>query len=123
MKGITKNQAEVLTYLKKGGPDGNLDFDQLLEQLSWEPTKAAAQFTIRALIGKGLIEKLPSLELRRSRQRICYQLTAEGKSVLDPRPPSLSVGISSIPGVSEDLKSVNDDDFGFEKDWIEEISG
>lgn len=99
MRGLTKNQLELLTHVKKGGADGLLDFDQLLDLLSWTPTKAAAQFTIRALIAKGLLEKLPTLELRRSRKRICYQLTEEGKKVFDPRPALPEGDDFSVPGL------------------------
>lgn len=99
MRGVTPNQLELLSHVKAGGPDGPIDFDQLLDLLSWSPSKAAAQFTIRALIGKGLLAKLPSLELRRSRKRICYQLTREGKLVFDPRPALPDEADSSVPGL------------------------
>lgn len=107
LRGLTRNQTELLTLVKAGGPDGHLDFDQLLDELSWTPTKEAAQFTIRALIKKGVLEKLPELEFRRSRNRICYRLTAEGFRVFDPRSVlSLEVG-SSGSGSSEEYESIH----------------
>ncbi|CAM3317916.1 hypothetical protein [Polaromonas hydrogenivorans] len=48
------------------------------------PSKESAQFTIRAMVTKRLIEKAP-LESRRGRNRICYRLAEGGKAVLDPR--------------------------------------
>lgn len=96
MRGLTKNQVELLMLVRAGGPDGDLDFDQLLEQLSWEPSKESAQFTIRALVKRGLLSKLSELQFRRSRKRICYRLTPEGLQALDPRsplPPEASEGL------------------------------
>jgi len=97
MRGLTKNQVELLLIVRKQGPDGPIDFDQLLDQLSWTPSKESAQFTIRALIGKGVLEKLTELQFRRSRKRICYQLTDEGHRFLDPRAPLAGLTERSKP--------------------------
>lgn len=86
MRGVTPYQLEILTHVRGASEDESLDFDQLLERLSWRPSKESAQFTIRATITKGLLEKKPDLELRRGRKRVCYRLTAEGVRVFDPRP-------------------------------------
>ena len=85
MKGVTRNQVEILTYVKQGGPDGSIDFDQLLDLLSWMPTKESAQFTIRSLVRKGYLLKEPELVPRRGRKRVCYRLSREGSLLLDPR--------------------------------------
>lgn len=84
MKGVTHYQLEILKHVQKGGPDGALDFDQLLELLSWRPTKESAQFTIRAVVKKALMLK-GDLELRRGRKRVLYQITPAGLEALDPR--------------------------------------
>lgn len=88
MKGVTDKQLEALQLVSVGATAGSgdaIDFDQLLERLTWKPTKQSAQFTIRALIAKGLITKAGQL-LRRGRLRVVYQMTKAGKLVLDPRP-------------------------------------
>jgi predicted transcriptional regulator len=82
MKGVTSHQLEVLRLVV--GSPVPIDLDELLPQLSWEPSKEAAQFTIRALVKKGLISKRP-LELRRGRNRVSYHPTTDGRLVLDPR--------------------------------------
>lgn len=94
MKGVTPYQTELLMKLRDiEATSGKLvDFDQLLTQLSWAPSKESAQFTIRAVIQKGFMEKRP-IETRRGRNRVCYQITHSGMLILDPRHP--------IPGVSE----------------------
>lgn len=84
MKGITRHQIEALGLI--AGSRDPIDLDQLLPKLSWEPSKEAAQFTIRALVTKGMVEKLP-LKLRRGRLRVSYQMTPKGSLVLDPRGP------------------------------------
>lgn len=85
MRSLTANQLELLMHVGAGGPDGPLDFDQLLALLSWKPTKESAQFPIRSLVKRGLLEK-GELSYRRGRRRVMYHLTAEGRLVLDPRP-------------------------------------
>lgn len=86
MKGVTAYQLELLTTLScREAATGRLtDLDQLLETLSWVPSKESAQFTIRALVARGFIAKAP-LESRRGRNRICYRLLEAGRLVLDPR--------------------------------------
>lgn len=88
MKGVTKYQLEILVRMREisAGSGRLADFDQILEQLSWMPTKDSAQFTVRALIRKGLMAKCP-LEHRRGRLRVCYDLTASGRLLFDPRTP------------------------------------
>jgi predicted transcriptional regulator len=95
MKGVTRHQVEVLQRVNAAGDD-LLDMDQLLPQLSWEPSKEAAQFTIRALIRKGMLEKMP-LKLRRGRLRVSYKVTGKGKVVLDPRGDIVDVGATVPP--------------------------
>ena len=86
IRGVTAYQHELLTTLSRlEQATGRLtDFDQLLGQLSWTPSKESAQFTIRAMIAKGFIEKA-AIEPRRGRNRICYRVADGGKAVLDPR--------------------------------------
>lgn len=70
MMGVTRYQLELLTTLShREASTGRLtDFDQLLESLSWMPSKESAQFTIRAMVAKGFIAKAP-LESRRGCER------------------------------------------------------
>lgn len=99
MKGVTPYQLEILKHVAKGTAEAPVDFDELLEALSWKPTKQSAQFTIRALITKKLLEKT-GLQLRRGRKRVCYRLTREGRLVLDPRPEPVSKPLPFIPELS-----------------------
>lgn len=85
MKGVTRHQLEVLKLAQAASAP--IDLDQLLPVLSWEPSKEAAQFTIRALVKKQMLEKLP-LTLRRGRLRVSFRVTGKGGLVLDPRGPS-----------------------------------
>ena len=98
MKNLTAYQLEVLQAALAGNPagPGPVDFDQLLAKLTWKPKKEAAQFTIRACITKGLLEKT-ELQLRRGRLRVCYRVTVEGRHFLDPR-PVMSVSADPLPG-------------------------
>lgn len=88
MKGerLTKYQIELMVAVQGGAPDGSgvIDFDQLLEQLSWAPTKESCHFSLRALIRRNLLQKTEKL-LRRGRLRVGFQLTSEGNLALDPR--------------------------------------
>ena len=106
MKGVTRYQAEILSKLKglESSTGKLVDLDQLLEQLSWSPSKESVQFTIRALIQKGYIEKMP-VETRRGRNRVCYRLTEGGMKVLDPRSVILEDTAKAaeflVPGISD----------------------
>lgn len=86
---LTKYQIELLQAVAGGSTTGDatspIDFDQLLDKLSWKPTKESAHFSIRALTKRGLIEKTEKLILRRGRLRVGFRLTWAGKVVLDPR--------------------------------------
>lgn len=75
---ITAKQMEILRLIRRGNPDESfIDLDQLLERLSYRPSKASMQFSIRALIKRGLIEK-KDLEVRRGAKRITFCLTPKG---------------------------------------------
>lgn len=126
MKGVTRYQLELITTLSRlETASGRLtDFDQLLETLSWTPSKESAQFTMRALVAKGFIAKC-ALESRRGRNRVCYRLLAAGKAVLDPRPavekPEKKTEEKAeekarepfLPGMLEDLLSLPEVDLFF----------
>lgn len=105
MKGVTAYQLEIIQHVAAADDAEPLDFDQLLEKLSWHPSKESAQFPIRSLVTKGLLRKDGELRLRRGRRRVVYQLTEEGKRVLDPRVGS-GKGDSFVPGSSRSGKKV-----------------
>lgn len=84
-RGLTAYQVEILRHLMKATADEPLDFDQLLDKLSWTPSKESAQFSLRAMVGKDLIRKDPALRLRRGRKRVCWLITREGVIAMDPR--------------------------------------
>lgn len=111
MRGVSPYQLELLKLLSEVPEAEPLDFDQLLEKLSWAPSKESAQFTIRALVKKELIEKGETLELRRGRKRVTYQLTKHGNLVLDPRGPEIEsiskVEDFAIPGTPEKVEKLD----------------
>lgn len=76
---LTQKQVEVLRVIAAGNTDGtDADLDEILERVSYKPTKQAIQFSIRALIEHGLIEKTGA-EKRRGRKRVLITATALGK--------------------------------------------
>lgn len=101
MKGVTPYQLEILQHVAAAPAEEPIDFDQLLDKLSWRPSKESAQFPIRSLVAKGFVKK-GSLSLRRGRQRVTYLLTEKGKKLLDPRLGS-GKGDSSTPGASSNV--------------------
>lgn len=75
---LTPNQIEVLSVVADGNEDGSpTDLDEILERVSYKPTKQAIQFTIRSLVKYELIEKVGS-ENRRDRKRVLIGATALG---------------------------------------------
>lgn len=107
---LTKYQVEFLEEIRRGSPEdeGPVDFDQLLDRLSWHPTKASAHFSIRALIRRSLIRKSEGLLLRRGRKRVCFEMTPGGLQAMQENDtPEVGSGTPAnaaeglVPGVSE----------------------
>jgi DNA-binding MarR family transcriptional regulator len=82
---LTTKQIELLRVIATANPDGTAcDLDQVIERINYETTKASIQFSIRALISHGLIEK-SGAEKRRGRKRVLISITKEGRGyVLAP---------------------------------------
>lgn len=104
---LTIKQIELLTTIGKRNPDGGAtDLDQLLERLSYKPTKQSIQFSIRALIAHGLIQK-DAPEKRRGRTRTLISLTREGQMMIGKSPNPM---IEAIPDdLLEELSEVFED--------------
>ena len=76
---LTEKQLEVIRVIAEANTDGTpADLDEILERVSYKPTKQAIQFSIRALIEHGLIEKVGS-ENRRGRRRTLIAATLLGQ--------------------------------------------
>lgn len=73
---LTNKQYKILTVLCHGNgkdKDGNhipCDLDELLERVAYKTTKDSMQFSIRALVKRGLITK--GKEYRRGANRVVY---------------------------------------------------
>lgn len=78
MQALSNKAFEVVRVLIRGNPDGTYcDLDELLDRLSYKPSKQSLQFTIRALIKRGLIQRKDP-ELRRGQSRRILAPTAKG---------------------------------------------
>lgn len=77
-----------------GDGDAAIDLDQLLERLDYKTSKESLQFSLRALIGHGLIRKAER-ELRRDRIRQTLVPTTYGKQVYSETQPHFVSDISS----------------------------
>jgi len=74
-----------MTLLVKGNPDGSfLDIDQLIEALSYTPSKEALAWSIRYLIGYGVMIKGGTEKRRKARRRILIP-TASGYAMFGPQ--------------------------------------
>lgn len=91
---LTLKQIELLNTIGRRNPDGGaVDLDQLIERLTYKPTKQSVQFSIRALIAHGLIQKDAS-EKRRGRTRTLISLTEQGRVMIGKPKVSLVETIS-----------------------------
>lgn len=87
---LTDKQLEVLRVIAEANTDGTLaDLDEVIERVSYKPTKQAIQFSIRALVGHELIEK-QGAEKRRGRNRVLLAVTPLGLHFHSANRPSLS---------------------------------
>lgn len=91
---LTLKQIELLNTIGRRNPDGGaVDLDQLIERLTYKPTKQSVQFSIRALIAHGLIQK-DAPEKRRGRTRTLISLTEQGRVMIGKPKVSLVETIS-----------------------------
>lgn len=85
---ISKKQAEVLSVIARGNPDGShVDWHQIRERLSYNPKLDAVRFILRYMIAQRRVEAL-DLELRqkqdtgiRFKTRV-YKVTELGRSFI-----------------------------------------
>jgi DNA-binding PadR family transcriptional regulator len=78
MKYLKTKQLELMRVICAANEDGSAtDLDQILERLRYETSKESLQFSIRALVNHGLIEK-KGIERRRGRQRVLIAATVIG---------------------------------------------
>ena len=92
---LTVKQLALMRVLVEKNPDGSeQDLDQIVGKVSYKPTKQSLQFSIRALIKHGLIEKLP-MESRRGRLRSIIHVTEKGNSIMGKGNPSFVVSAES----------------------------
>lgn len=79
---LTAKQIELLRVISAGNDDGTpTDLDEVIERVSYKPTKQSIQFSIRALVNHGLIEK-GAQEKRRGRLRAIIRITPKGASMM-----------------------------------------
>lgn len=99
---LTTKQIELLRVIAAANPDGcACDLDQVIERINYETTKASIQFSIRALIKHGLIEKTGA-EKRRGRKRVLISVTKEGASYVLV-PAGKSPGPAFVASEEDDL--------------------
>lgn len=107
---LSDKQISIMTVIIKANDDGSLvDLDQILERLDYTTTKQSLQFSLRALIGHGVIQKAGS-EKRRNRVRTLIRATQMGKDLLSVTPVGITKSDISLP----------EPDFDFDTE-IEEI--
>lgn len=81
----TEKQRQIMTLLVKGNPDGSfLDLDQLRDSLPYTPSKEALTWSIRYLIGHGVMEKGGTEKRRKARRRI-LKPTEAGYAMFGPQ--------------------------------------
>jgi predicted transcriptional regulator len=102
---FTSKQIDVLEKILKGADNGDfLDTNQLMEKISYTPTKRAFQFTLRYLIQRGLIEKA-GLRERDGRKRMTYTLTPQALRSFDINTGSFDVVMEGFDEDDEEKPS------------------
>lgn len=77
MQALSAKAWEIIQVVMRGNSDGSwVDLDQLIERLSYKPSKQSIQFSIRCLVKRGLIEKKDT-EYRRGMSRRILAPTAK----------------------------------------------
>lgn len=82
---LTHKQIELMRVIVAGNGDNDpADLDEILVRVRYATTKQSLQFSIRALIAHGLIEKR-GIQKRRGRQRQVIAATRIGQAVMGPQ--------------------------------------
>ena len=82
---LTHKQIELMRVIVAGNGDNDpADLDEILERVRYATTKQSLQFSVRALIDHGLIEKRGT-EKRRGRQRQVIAATKLGRGIMGPQ--------------------------------------
>jgi DNA-binding PadR family transcriptional regulator len=98
---LTSKQIELLTVISRGNADGSpTDLDEVIERVSWHPTKQSIQFSIRALLKHELIEK-GAVEKRRGRNRVIIKATKIGAAHVGTTSVVLGPELGSKPSILE----------------------
>jgi DNA-binding MarR family transcriptional regulator len=85
---LTNKQVALLKVIVEGnghveGKFSPCDLDQIIERVSYHPSKDSLQFSIRKLIEKGAITK-SGFERRRDRRRVLIAPTKLGRQLMQP---------------------------------------
>lgn len=79
---MTPKQLQLMQTIVTANEDGSFtDLDQILERLTYDTTKQSLQFSLRALIKKGVIVK-KARENRRGRSRVILAPTEVGYNIM-----------------------------------------
>ena len=81
-----------------------MDLDQILERLPHRPTKESLQFSLRALLKRGVLTRDKS-EVRRGRRHRLIELTSQGIAEFAALSPSGSVtaGVAALSIEDDEL--------------------
>lgn len=108
---LTVKQIELLNVIARGDERGKpLDLDQVLDKLTYETTKQSLQFSVRAMVSKGLIFKR-GVEKRRGRQRQVLEATSEGRQIAGverPKEPAFVVDelTNELEGIVDEAENM-----------------
>lgn len=101
---LTDKQTELLQVVNTGNPDGSrVDMRQLLERLSYSPSRDSTQFVIRRLVSKGVMIKAEPERRDGGHRRACYEVTELGKKILALPSRTGDSGIVSEDFLQEEL--------------------
>lgn len=102
---LTAKQMSIMNVVVGANPDGShVDLDQILDRLDYTTTKQSLQFSLRALIAHGLIQKAGA-ENRRGRQRTLIRATGMGISLILAKPVSAALAVTPMPALDTDVET------------------
>ena len=101
---LTTKQSELLRVIC-GGP---CDLDEILDSVRYDTTKQSLQFSLRALVGHKLINKL-GIQKRRGRQRQVIEATLLAMQVM---------GLAQKPSSPMMVASVEEDKFDADVEYL-----
>jgi len=112
---LSVKQTMLMKVIADGGIEPGeeyIDLDQVIDELErrygWKTSKASLQFSVRSMMKRGMLEKMPQ-ERRRGRSRIIFRATDLAKHFVSIQEPAIEPYLQAA-GLRKNMHGVKGDE-------------